>query len=373
MEHDELGAVGDLAFGIASKYGDASFSDEDAAAACWTDVVNVGFPGVMIPEEFGGAGEGVATLAVIMERSGSAGYPFGKLILGQAVVGAILRRNADEAMKQRWLPAVASGDARFCFAMTEYSAGQNAMNMKATARRTPSGWTLNGEKSYVGGLLAAKAMLVAVQTPEHGGVSLFLVEDPASRIDHDEVPVGHTPMETTYRLFMDDLELPDDALVGEVGRGLRYAFDGINPDRILTGSQSVGLGRWGMHKAAAYARDRVVFDGPIGAYQAIQHPLARSYAELEAAWLTLQEAARAYDEADPDAALKATVARLLAAEAGVTALDRALQVHGGMGYEASTRIIERLLLNRYHVTIPGTPEMALNFLAQKALGLPKSY
>ena len=365
--------VADLAETIASKYADVSFGDLEAREAYWQDLRQAGFSGIAIPESYGGGGAGMSVLTLIMERTSAMGYPASRLVLSQAVCAPILERSADAALRDRWLPAIAAGDSELSFGLTEISAGQNAHNIKTTARRTSGGWTISGEKSYVSGFPACDGLIIAAQTPEFGGITLFLIEDPVPRVQMTEVRLGFVNFDSTWTVYLDDVVVPEEAVIGSPGQGLRAVFDGINPERLLTAAQGVGLGRWGLSRAAEYARGRVVFDDPIGAYQGVQHPLAESYVDLEGAWLLLREAAHAVDRRDPEAGLAASTAKIAACDAGFRSLDRCLQTFGGAGYEARTRILERWLVARFYLTAPGTREMSLNHLAVKALGLPRSY
>lgn len=369
---DEHTAIGELAYRIAAKYARASLSDQDAQDAYWKDLVEVGFAGMALPAAYGGGGQGLLEMCVVSERSAAAGYPAGRLVLSQGIVGAILVRHGSERQRQDWLPRIASGDVLFCFGLTEADSGSNVAMMRTSARPSGAGWRIRGEKAYISAVDQADAMLVAAQTPEPGGITLFLVDQPRRRLAHEPMNMGFAMFENQFIVHFDDLEVGSDAVVGEPGQGFRALFDGLNPERLLGASHAVGVGRWAVDLACGYAGQRVVFDAPIGAHQAVAHPLAESWVHLEAAWALTVAAARAHDEGRRIGA-EANAAKLLACDAGHRAVDQALQTHGGSGYVAELRILEKLLFARFLKTAPVTREMALNHIATEALGLPRSY
>jgi hypothetical protein len=369
---EEHRAAGDLAFRIASKFAGASLADRDAQDAYWKELVAVGFAGMSLPEEYGGGGQGLLDMCVVTERSAAAGYPAGRLVLSQGIVGAILARHGTDDQRRIWLPKIASGEVQFCFALTESDSGSNAAKMRTTAREVGGRWSISGEKTYISAVDQADAMLVAAQTPDTGGITLFLVEDPRARLTYEPIDMGFAMFENQFVVHLDDVEVGADAVVGKPGKGLRALFDGLNPERLLGASHAVGVGRWGLELGTAYAGQRVVFEGPIGGHQAVAHPLAESWVHLEAAWALTVAAARCYDKGAQIGA-EANAAKLLACDAGYRAVDQALQTHGGSGYVAELRIIEKLMFARFLKTAPVTREMALNHIAMEALGLPKSY
>lgn len=371
---DEQIAFGDLAYKISKKYENRSFSDQEALSAYWRELVDNGFAGIYIPEEYGGLGQDMLTMCILMEQSSAAGWPAQKLVLTQAIFSSILLRNGSPEQRDRWLPGIPTGDVRFCFGLTEAGSGSNAPRMGTTARRRGDNWVLNGEKTYISGVDDATALLVAARTPEaNDGITLFVVENPFERIPNQLVPLSGMRMyERQFTLFLDDLEIPPENVVGVPGKGLRYLFDGLNPERLLVAAQSVGLGRWGVAKAGKYAMERKVFNDVIASYQAVQHPMAESYARLEAAWAITVAAARAFDRGG-QAGEESNICKLIATDAGFEALDRCLQTHGGSGFTAETAILDRYLLARLVKTAPVSREMALNHIAQNALGLPRTY
>jgi alkylation response protein AidB-like acyl-CoA dehydrogenase len=369
---DEEQQFGAVAYQIAAGYAHHSFGDRAALDAYWDECRQVGMCGLGVPEEYGGAGEDLFPLILATERTSAAGFPATRLVLGQGMCGRILLHAGSDEQRKRWLPAIASGTARFSFGLTEAGSGSNALKMRTTARRTSDGWVLRGEKTFITAFDECNVMMIAANAPDDGGITLFLVEDPQSKIEAQPVTLGMTIYERHWTLYIDDLELGADAVVGEVGKGFRAMFAALNCERLLVGAQSLGLGRYGLGRAVAYASQREVFDTPIGAHQAVQHPLAEAYVQLEAAWALLISAARGYSEGGPGGML-ANAAKLACCDAGFFALDRAVQTFGGSGYTADVGLLEPYLVARLLKTVPVSRELALNQIATEGLGLPRSY
>jgi alkylation response protein AidB-like acyl-CoA dehydrogenase len=295
------------------------------------------------------------------------------MTLCQGIIGRILLRSGTDAQRDEWLPQLSKGEALFSFALTEAGSGSNAAKMRTTARRTSGGWIVNGEKAYISDFDNAEALVLAAQTPEAGGISLFIVRGPRERIESRPQKMDITTSAgQPFTLYIDDLTLTDDDVVGQPGAGLHAVFPGLNAERVLAAAQVIGLGRWGLDRAIRYAQQREVFDVPIGAHQAVQHPLAEAYIQLECAWALNLAVARAYDDVAGGGA-QANAAKVAAADAGFFALDRALQVFGGAGYTSDVGLIERYMMARFLKAAPVTREMALNHLAVQALALPRSY
>lgn len=371
---DEQMAFGQLAYKLSKKYENRSFSDQEALDNYWRELVDNGFTGIYIPEEYGGLGQDMLTMCLVMEQSSAAGWPAQKLVLTQSIFSTILLRNGSDEQKTRWLPLIPDGRLTFCFGLTEAESGSNAPRMGTTAKRKGDKWVLNGQKTYISGVDDANTILLAARTPEaDDGITLFVVENPFERIPHQRVHLSGMRMyERQFTLYIEDLEVPEENVIGTPGKGLRYLFDGLNPERLLVAAQSVGLGHWGVAKSTAYALQRKVFKDVIGQYQAVQHPLAESYARLEAGWALTVHAARKYDQG-VQAGEEANICKLMATDAGFEALDRCIQTHGGSGFTDETVILDRYLIARLLKTAPVSREMALNHIAQNALGLPRSY
>lgn len=281
--------------------------------------------------------------------------------------------------KSRWLPPIISGENKACFGVTEPNTGLNTLQLKTRAEKKGDRYIVHGQKIWISTaqvahkilLLARTTALDEITSPTQG-LSLFYTDLDRSKIDVREIEKLGRKAVDSNELFIDGLEIPAEDLIGEEGKGFQYILHGMNPERILLAAEAVGLGRAALRKASAYARDRVVFNRPIGMNQGIQHPLAERWVELEAATLLYQKAAWLYDEGRPCAA-EANAAKFFAAESGFRACETAVLTHGGMGY-AKEYDVERYLRESMLPRIaPISPQLILCFIAEKVLGLPKSY
>jgi alkylation response protein AidB-like acyl-CoA dehydrogenase len=371
LDEDDKRALADLGFSLGARFADRRIDDLAAAREQWSAVCQAGIPAISLPAAYGGAGT-MTDLALVAERIAAGGYPASKLAISTAVAGAVLARHGTAEQKERWLPGIADGAWRFCFAMTEPESGSNAARMKSRAVATDGGWLVSGSKTYISAVDDSDLMLLVTRDAEISGFSLFVVPLPNEQIQMHPVNVLAGVGERQWTLFFDGLFLPGDALIGEPGRGSRALFDGLNPERLLVAAEAIGLGRWCLTRAAEYAARRVVFDVPIGAHQAVQHPLAEALIELEAAWAMLERGARDYD-ADQDAGLACNMAKVKACDAGLRAADAALQTFGGSGFTDETMMFDRFGHLRLLRTAPVARELALNQIAVAGLGLPRSY
>lgn len=367
----EQQAIAELAFTFGVKYAERRFDDHEASLAQWDDLAASGLTGLSLPEEYGGAA-GMLELCIASERLAAGGFPAAKLVISTAMAGSMIARHGTAEQRRRWLPGIASGKLRFCFAFTEPEAGSNANRLRTTAREVDGGWRLSGEKTYISALESSDAMIAVARDPERGALALLVLPLPCTGVSSTRVQVETPAFEYQWSVFFDDVELPDDALLGEPGGGGRVLFDGLNPERLVVASQAVGVGRWSLERATRYARERVVFDVPIGAHQAIQHPLAEALIALEGAWALTDAAARLYD-AGGQAGLESNMAKIAACDAGLLAADRSLQVFGGSGYTDETMMFQRFAYMRLLRSIPVSRELALNHIATSGLGLPRSY
>jgi alkylation response protein AidB-like acyl-CoA dehydrogenase len=368
---EEREQIAELAFALGAKYQDRPFSDVGAGQEQWREICAAGLAAVSLPPEHGGAG-GMADLCLVVERLAAGGFPAGKLTISTAVAGSVIARHGTPDQRARWLPGIADGSLRFCFAITEPGAGSNAANMTTRATRTDRGWTLSGQKTYISAVDDSEVMLVVARDRESGGFSLLALPLPCDALALQEVGVMVGTSEHQYSVFFDDVELPADALLGAPGQGGRALFDGLNPERLIVAAQAVGIGRWCLAKATRYARERVVFDVPIGQHQAVQHPLAEALVDLEAAWALVQQGARTYD-AGQEAGLASNIAKVKACDAGLKAADSALQAFGGSGFTDETLMYDRFGYLRLLRSVPVARELALNHIATSGLGLPRSY
>jgi acyl-CoA dehydrogenase len=340
-----------------------------------------GWLGIAMPQEYGGAGLGITEAALLMQTvtesgagmSGASAVHMNIFSLNPVVVFATPEQ------KVRWLPPLIAGRDKACFGVTEPDSGLNTTHLKTQAVRNGDHYVVNGRKIWTSTAQVTNKILLLARTtpraetrkPTHG-LSLFYTDLDRDRIEVREIEkMGRKAVDCNL-LFIDDLRVPASDRVGEEGRGFEYILHGFNPERILVAAEAVGLGRAAIQRAADYAKTRIVFDRPIGQNQAIQHPLAKSWMELEAANLMAFKAAALYDSAKPCGA-EANAAKYLAGEACFRACETALMAHGGMGY-AKEYHVERFLREALIPRIaPVSPELTLCFIAEKVLGLPKSY
>jgi hypothetical protein len=308
------------------------------------------------------------------------------MVVSPAICGTIISRFGTEEQKRRWLPGIADGTGTMAFAITEPDAGTNTHDISTSARRDPPGgsgrqggdWVLNGRKIYISGVDEADNVLVVARTEDAGTGQvkpvLFVVPTDSEGFEYRPIPMEIVSPELQFQVFIDDVRLPADALVGDESGGLAQLFAGLNPERIMAASFSTGLARFALDRAAAYAKQRTVFQEPIGAHQAVAHPLAQSKIEVELARLMTQKAAALYDAGDDAAAGEAAnMAKYAAAEAACDAADRAVQTHGGNGITQEYGMAGLLVAARAGRIAPVSREMILNYVAMHSLGLPKSY
>jgi alkylation response protein AidB-like acyl-CoA dehydrogenase len=346
----------------------------------WDAAAKNGYVGVNIPEEYGGGGGELGDLAAVLEELAAAGAPLLMLVVSPAIVGTVISEFGTDEQKKRWLPGVADGSARYAFAITEPDAGSNSHKIITTAYRTDDGgWRLTGNKTYISGVDEASHILVVARTEDakSGNLkpALFMVPTDAAGLERNEIDMGIVLPEKQFTLFFDDILLPHDALVGSEDAAIAQLFAGLIPERIMGASIALGGARLAIERAVEYAKNRKVFnDTPIGAHQAIAHPLAEVHMELEAARLMTQKAAALLAAGDHmGAGEAANIAKYLAAEVSVKAVDQAVQTHGGNGLAREYGLVDMVTSSRLGRIAPVSREMVLNFVAQFSLGLPKSY
>jgi acyl-CoA dehydrogenase len=354
---------------------DGRFPDEFHRA-----LAEAGWLGVAMPEAFGGAGLGIREAALMMHTiaatgaglSGASAVHMNIFGLHPVVVFGTPEQQA------RWLPPLIAGRDRACFAVTEPNAGLNTLKLRTRAVREGDHYVVTGQKVWIStAQVANKVLLLARTTPVEEargthGLSLFYTDLDRSTIAVHEIAKMGRKCVDSNELFIDGLRVPVEDRIGEEGRGFEYILHGLNPERILIAHEAIGLGRAALRKATSYAQERVVFDRPIGMNQSIQHPLARNWMELEAAHLMAQKAATLYDRAEPCGA-EANAAKYLAGEACFRACENAILTHGGMGYSKEFHV-ERYLREAWIPRLaPVSPQLILCFIAEKVLGLPKSY
>lgn len=343
-------------------------------------LAKAGWLGIAMPQEYGGAGLGITEAALMMHTISATGAGLsGASAVHMNIFGlhpVVVFGTAEQ--KQRWLPSLISGSDKACFGVTEPNTGLNTLKLKTRAVRQGDHYVVNGQKVWIStAQVANKILLLARTTPVEEckgseGLSLFYTDLNRSAIDVHEIEKMGRKCVDSNQLFIDDLRIPVEDRIGEEGKGFSYILHGLNPERVLIASEAVGLGRAALSKASQYAKEREVFDRPIGKNQGIQHPLARSWMELEAAHLMVQKAAWLYDQGLPCGA-EANSAKFLGAEACYAACENAIFTHGGMGY-AKEYHVERYLREAWIPRLaPVSPQLILSFISEKVLGLPKSY
>jgi acyl-CoA dehydrogenase len=340
-----------------------------------------GWLGIAMPPGFGGAGLGITEAALMMQTIAESGAGFsGASALHMNIFGLNpVVVFGSEAQKRRMLPPLIAGEDKACFAVTEPDAGLDTLNLKTRAVHHGDRYLVSGQKIWIStAQVANKVLLLARTTPaaeaakRTQGLTLFYTDLDRRHVEVREIDKMGRKAVDSNQLFFDELPVPVADRIGEEGRGFDYILHGINPERILVAAEAVGLGRAALFRAVGYAKERVVFGRPIGQNQAIQHPLARHWMELEAANLMVFRAAALYDAGQPCGA-EANAAKFLAAEAALAACQSAVTTHGGMGY-AKEFHVERYLREAMIARLaPVSAEMILNFIGEKVLGLPRSY
>ncbi len=343
--------------------------------------VDDGWLGICIPEAQGGSGLGIGAAATMMQTISASGAGMsGASALHMNIFGLnpVVVFGTDE-QKQRMLPPLIDGRDKACFAVTEPDAGLNTLKLKTRAVRNGDHYVLNGQKIWIStAQVATKVLILARTTPAEeverptDGLSLFYTDLDRNRIDVREIDKMGRKCIDSNEMFIDGLIVPEDDRIGEEGKGFKYILHGMNPERILIAAEAVGLGKAALRRAVAYARERTVFDRPIGKNQSIQHPLAQSWMGLEAANLMIKKAAWLYDEGKACAA-EANCAKYLGAEAALAACQNAVMTHGGMGYAKEYHVERYLREVMIPCLAPISPQLILCFIAEKVLGLPKSY
>ncbi|WJV48006.1 acyl-CoA dehydrogenase family protein [Streptomyces flavofungini] len=352
--------------------------EEGHPDALWADAAKLGYLGVNLPEEYGGGGGGIAELAIVLEELGAAGSPLLMMVVSPAICGTVIARFGTEAQKRTWLPGLADGSRTMAFGITEPDAGSNSHRITTTARRDGDDWILTGRKVFISGVDIADATLIVGRTEDArtGKLKpcLFIVPRDAPGFARHRIDMELQAPEKQFELVLDEVRLPADALVGDEDAGLLQLFAGLNPERIMTAAFSLGMARFALAQAVAYAKERSVWKSPIGAHQAIAHPLAQSHIEIELARLMTQKAARLYDDGDDmGAGEAANMAKFAAADACVKAVDQAVHTLGGNGLTKEFGLASLIVASRVARIAPVSREMILNFVSHQTLGLPKSY
>lgn len=381
----EQQTVRDAVARICAEFDDEYWLERDKSGEFPEDfyraVADGGWLGIAMPEELGGGGLGVTEAALMMHavaRSSGAMAAASAIHLNIFGPHPIVVFGSDE-QKKRWLPNLIRGNNKSCFGVTEADAGLNTTSIKTRAEKSDGGYIIHGKKVWTSSAqVASKIMLLARTTPKEKcsrpteGMTLFYTDLNRNHCDVRRIPKMGRAAVDSNEVFIDALPVPAEDRIGEEGEGFRYLLHSLNPERILISAEAIGIGQNALSRATQYAKDREVFDRPIGKNQSIQHPLAQSWMELEAAFLMAMRAASLYDNGEV-CGVEANAAKYLGAEAGFQSCTRAIMTHGGMGY-AKEYHVERLLREIMIARLaPVSPQLILCNIAEKALGLPKSY
>jgi alkylation response protein AidB-like acyl-CoA dehydrogenase len=382
IESEEHKALRSAVAALGKRYGREYLARVVAEGAqpteLWAEAAKLGYLGVSLPEEYGGGGGGIAELSIVLEELGAAGCPLLMLVVSPAICGTVIARFGTEEQKRAWLPGLADGTRLMAFGITEPDAGSNSHRITTTARRDGADWLLTGRKVFISGVDHADAVLIVGRTEDARTGSLkpclFIVPRDAEGFQRRQIDMELLGAEKQFELVLDDVRLPADALVGDEDAGLLQLFAGLNPERIMTAAFAIGMGRYALAKAIEYARDRTVWKTPIGAHQAIAHPLAQAHIDLELARLMMQKGAHLYDAGDDiGAGEAANMAKYAAGEACVKAVDQAVHTLGGNGLTREFGLASLITAARVARIAPVSREMILNYVSHQSLGLPKSY
>jgi alkylation response protein AidB-like acyl-CoA dehydrogenase len=372
------GAVAELGKRYGHEYTAPRARSREPLTELWQEAGKAGFIGVNLPAEYGGGGAGMYELGIVGEELNAAGCGLLMMVVSPAINGTILTKFGTEEQKQEWLPRIASGESIAAFGITEPDAGSNSHNITTTAKRDGGDWILSGRKVFVSGVDVADVVLIVGRTEDSrtGRLkpALFLLPTDAPGFEYTAIDMDVPMPDKQFMLFLDDVRLPAEALVGEEDAALAQLFAGLNPERIMAAAGSIGMGRYALDKATGYAKERAVWGKPIGTHQGLAHPLAKAKIELELSKLMMQKAATLYDSGDDmGAGEAANMAKYAAAEASIACVDQAVQTLGGNGLAHEYGIGSLLIGARVARIAPVSREMILNFVAQFSLGLPKSY
>lgn len=379
--HDDIRrSVRALCVGFPPAYWRALDAERRYPEAFVAALTEAGFLAALIPQAYGGSGLGLGAGCAILEEIQRSGANAAACHAQMYTMGTLLRHGSD-AQKQEYLPAIAAGRLRLqAFGVTEPTSGTDTSRIRTTAERVADGWRIFGQKVWTSRALYSDLMLLLARTTlreqvarPHDGLSVFLVDLRAAKGRGLAIrPIATMLNHHTTEVFFDGLVVPADGLIGEEGRGFRYILDGMNAERILIAAECIGDARWFIDKAGAYAKERIVFDRPIGRNQGVQFPIARAYAATEAAALMVERAASLFEAGRPCGA-EANMAKLLAADASWAAAEMCLQTHGGFGFAVEYDIERKFRETRLYQVAPISTNLILSYLAEHVLGLPRSY
>ena len=381
----EQDAIREAVFKLSAQFTDDYWLKKDAEGGYPLDFHKVfadaGWLGIAMPQEHGGAGLGIMEAAILVQavcESSAGGQGASSIHLNIFGLNPVVVFG-NEAQKRRFLPPLIQGRDRACFAITEPNTGSNTLKLRTKAVRDGDYYTVRGEKVWTSSAQVANKILLLARTQEPHevskstlGLTLFYTDLDRSKVEIRGIEKMSRKSIDSNQLFIEGLRIPVEDRIGEEGRGFEYILHGLNPERILVAAESIGLGRNALQRATQYAKDRVVFDRPIGQNQGIQHPLAEAWMKLETANLMMLKAASLYDQGRPCGA-EANTAKFMCAEAGFEAAQTAVFTHGGYGYAKEfhvERLMREVMLFRL---APVSPQLIKCFIAEKVLGLPRSY
>lgn len=382
IENEERQALRKSVTALVANYGSEYYLKKarahDHPDELWSEAGKLGFLGVNLPEQYGGGGAGMYELSLVMEEMAAGGCALLMMVVSPAINGTIISKFGTDEQKQRWLPGLADGSLTMAFAITEPDAGSNSHKITTTARRDGTDWIIKGQKVFISGVDQAQAVLVVGRTEEAktGKLrpALFVIPTDAPGFTYTPIEMELVSPERQFQVFLDEVRLPGDALVGAEDAAIAQLFAGLNPERIMGAASAIGMGRFALSKAVDYVKTRKVWSAPIGTHQGLSHPLAQSHIEIELAKLMMQKAATLYDHGDDfGAAEAANMAKYAAAEATARAVDQAVQSMGGNGLTKEYGVAAMMATARLARIAPISREMILNFVAQTSLGLPRSY
>ena len=384
MQADDLDQIRQSVRTLCAGFGEDYWLDMDRTGGYPSDFVaeltRAGFLGVLIPEVYGGSGLGVREAAAVMEEVCRSGAHAGVCHAQMYVMGSVLRHGSD-AQKQAYLPKIVSGELRLqSFGVTEPTTGTDTTSLKTTARKEGDVYVVNGQKVWISRIEHTDLMLLLARTTPRDqvakktqGLTTFIVDvKQATGNGLDIRPIESMINHHSCELFFDDLEVPAANVIGQEGEGFKVILDGMNAERILIAAECVGDGRYFIDKASDYARDRVVFNRPIGQNQGVQFPIARAYADIEAAALMVEHAARLFDQG-LDCGAQANMAKMLASEASWRAGDICMQTHGGFAFAKEYHIERKFRETRLYQIAPISTNLILSYLAEHVLDLPRSF
>jgi acyl-CoA dehydrogenase len=346
------------------------------------EFADLGFLGMMVPEEYGGQDMAMKEMAILVERLNYRGLGTPHLLTSATMAPPVIKRYASEELKERFLPEIASGEARICAGITEAEAGTNTAKIQTEAVRDGDEYVVNGEKYYISAVAHSDHIQLISRTKPYeevkdddpyDGVTILLVPTDADGVSYEPLDLDSPGAVDQFAVNLDDVRVPVENRIGQEDKGFIYMFDAINPERIFFGASSVGTGNRAIEKAVDHATDRVVFDDPIGAYQGIQHPLAEAKIDLELVWLATLKCAEAYDDGRENIGAYSNIINYAGSEAQWKAANAAMQPFGGQAFMPEHGMVSTMIRARLTQIAPLNNEMVLNHVAERVLGLPRSY